>query len=79
MIKKSTPNAFDPNLNFLILDNIQDPGNMGTIIRTADWFGIHQIICSENCVDVYNSKVLQSSMGSFLRVNVRYKELIPFS
>ena len=78
VIKKSTPNPFNPNLNFLILDNIQDPGNMGTIIRTADWFGIHQIICSENCVDVYNSKVLQSSMGSFLRVTVRYKELISF-
>ena len=78
VIKKSTPNPFNPNLNFLILDNIQDPGNMGTIIRTADWFGIHQIICSENCVDVYNSKVLQSSMGSFLRVAVRYKELISF-
>lgn len=78
VIKKSIPKPFNPNLNFLILDNIQDPGNMGTIIRTADWFGVHQIICSENCVDVYNSKVLQSSMGSFLRVTVRYKELISF-
>ena len=78
VIKRSTTNPFNPNLNFLILDNIQDPGNMGTIIRTADWFGIHQIICSENCVDIYNSKVLQSSMGSFLRVTVKYKDLISF-
>lgn len=59
----------------LMLDNIQDPGNLGTIIRTADWYGIMQIICSEDCVDVYNPKTLQATMGSFLRVNVSYAEL----
>lgn len=54
----------------LYLDKIKDPGNMGTIIRTADWFGIKQILCSEECVDIYNPKVIQASMGSFLRVNI---------
>lgn len=51
----------------LYLEKIQDPGNMGTIIRTADWFGISQIICSPDCVEVYNPKVVQASMGSLLR------------
>ncbi len=59
----------------LILDGIQDPGNFGTLIRLADWFGIEQIICSEDTVDLYNPKVIQASMGSFLRVNVAYKNL----
>jgi TrmH family RNA methyltransferase len=56
----------------LMLDNISDPGNMGTIIRTADWFGIHNILCSENCVDIYNPRVVQATMGSLFRVNVHY-------
>ena len=59
----------------LILDGIQDPGNLGTIIRLADWFGISQIICSEDTVDFYNPKVIQASMGSFLRVNIVYQAL----
>ncbi|ACU07728.1 RNA methyltransferase, TrmH family [Flavobacteriaceae bacterium 3519-10] len=59
----------------LILDGIQDPGNLGTIIRLADWFGIGQIICSEDTVDIYNPKVIQASMGSFLRVNVFYADI----
>ena len=59
----------------LVLDNIQDPGNLGTIIRLADWFGIEQIICSPNSVDVYNPKVIQATMGSFTRVNVGYQEI----
>lgn len=58
----------------LLLDNIQDPGNLGTIIRTADWFGIQQVICSENSVEVYNPKVIQASMGSFARVNCYYTD-----
>ncbi len=62
----------------LMLDDIQDPGNLGTIIRNADWFGIENIICSENCVDCYNPKVVQSTMGSLLRVNILYTELISF-
>lgn len=59
----------------LLLDNIQDPGNMGTIIRSADWFGIKSIICSDDCVDIYNPKVIQGTMGSFIRVNTYYTSL----
>jgi len=62
----------------LILDGIQDPGNMGTIIRLADWFGIEQIVCSEDTVDLYNPKVIQASMGSFTRVNIFYTDLKEF-
>lgn len=61
----------------IALDNIQDPGNMGTIIRIADWFGINDIICSPNCVDVYNPKVVQSAMGGHLRVNIYEADLLP--
>ncbi|SMC54485.1 TrmH family RNA methyltransferase [Pedobacter nyackensis] len=59
----------------LVLDGIQDPGNMGTIIRTADWFGFKQIICSNNCVEVYNPKTVQATMGSLSRVNIYYEDL----
>jgi TrmH family RNA methyltransferase len=59
----------------LVLDGVQDPGNMGTILRTADWFGINHIICSEDSVDVYNPKVVQATMGSLARVNVYYADL----
>jgi RNA methyltransferase, TrmH family len=62
----------------LMLDNISDPGNMGTIIRIADWFGIKNIICSEDCVDIYNSKVVQATMGSITRVNCHYTNLENF-
>ena len=62
----------------LVLDDLRDPGNLGTIIRTADWFGIKTIVCSNDTVDMYNPKVLQSSMGSFLRVNVFYEDLNVF-
>jgi TrmH family RNA methyltransferase len=59
----------------LVLDQLQDPGNMGTILRIADWFGIQTIVASESCADLYNPKVIQSSMGSFLRVQVHYTDL----
>ena len=59
----------------LALDGIQDPGNLGTIIRTADWFGIKNIVCSMDTADMYNPKVIQSTMGSFTRVNVFYTDL----
>lgn len=62
----------------IILDGIQDPGNLGTIIRLADWFGIKQIVCSEDTVDFYNPKVIQATMGSFLRVNVVYTDLVDY-
>ena len=54
----------------IALDTLQDPGNMGTIIRIADWFGIRHIACSPGCVDIYNPKVIQSAMGGHLRVNI---------
>lgn len=56
----------------LALDRVQDPSNLGAIIRTADWCGINHIFCSPNCVDAYNFKVVQASMGSVLRVKVHY-------
>lgn len=59
----------------LALDDIRDPGNMGTIIRLCDWFGIRQIVCSEETVDVYNPKVIQATMGSISRVNITYLDL----
>lgn len=57
------------------LDFVQDPGNLGTIIRAAAWFGIKNIVCSEDCVDVYNPKVIQASMGALLNVSVFYYDL----
>jgi TrmH family RNA methyltransferase len=62
----------------LVLDGIQDPGNLGTIIRIADWFGIENIICSDDTVDVYNPKVVQACMGSLARVKVHYAMLTVF-
>jgi len=62
----------------LYLDNIQDPGNMGTILRTADWFGIDTIICSPDCVDCFNPKVVQAAMGSFARVSIHYLQIDNF-
>lgn len=76
------PNQSIQNINFedfiLVLDDIQDPGNFGTIIRTAEWFGIKNIVCSNSCVDQYNPKVIQATMGSFLRVRIHYTELEKF-
>ena len=59
----------------LALEYVQDPGNLGTIIRVAAWFGIKRIICSADCVDVYNPKVIQASMGAFMHVSVLYTDL----
>ena len=59
----------------LVLDDINDPGNLGTIIRMCDWFGVKQIICSKNTVDIFNPKVVQSAMGSAFRVQVNYTDL----
>lgn len=86
----TTPNqvlaiAEIPQRNFLMdnaetsiviaLDDIRDPGNLGTTIRIADWFGIKHIVCSMDCVDAYNPKTVQASMGSISRVNVYYENL----
>lgn len=62
----------------LALDSIQDPGNMGTILRLADWFGIRDIVCSETTVDCYNPKVIQASMGAVFRIRVHYRPLLPY-
>ena len=63
------------NTTTIVLDQIQDPGNLGTIIRTAGWFGIENIICSKNSVDAYNPKVVQSTMGALSVVKIHYAEL----
>ena len=62
----------------LILDDIRDPGNLGTIIRVADWYGIHNLICSDSTVDFYNPKVISATMGSFTRTNLYYTDLEEF-
>ena len=62
----------------LALDHISDPGNLGTIIRTADWFGIRHIVCSPDCVEFYNPKVIQATMGSFTHVYVHKRPLATF-
>lgn len=73
-----------PNKKFVLegltlaLDNIKDPGNLGTIIRIADWFGVSQIVCSNECVDVFNPKVIQATMGSIFRINIVYTDLNQF-
>jgi len=61
----------------IIADGIQDPGNLGTIVRCHDWFGVHQVICSKDSADIYNPKTVQSTMGSIARVKVYYEELHP--
>ncbi len=71
-------NSIQDSSFYVVLDNISDPGNLGTIIRTCEWFGINQIICSNSSVDCYNPKVIQSSMGSLSRVNVIYTEICEF-
>lgn len=72
---------FEPNsLKGLVLalDTVQDPGNLGTLIRLADWYGVQHILCSENTVDAYNSKVVQATMGSLGRVKLHYGDLSVF-
>ncbi|MBL7722480.1 MAG: RNA methyltransferase [Chitinophagaceae bacterium] len=77
IIKQSTPikPVAEKEKFILVLDGIQDPGNLGTIIRIADWFGVQHIVCSEDSADSYNPKVVQSTMGSIGRVNVFYTSL----
>ena len=68
--------APSPDSLVIALDRVQDPGNMGTIIRVADWFGVDTILCSEDTADVWNPKVVQATMGSLARVEVTYTDLI---
>lgn len=76
---KTHSHKFDPKLTqselILMLDDISDPGNLGTIVRTADWFGIKHVVCSPETVDIYNPKTVQATMGSLARVKVYYSHL----
>jgi TrmH family RNA methyltransferase len=65
----------EPRGLVLALDAVRDPGNLGTIIRLCDWFDVHQLVCSNDCVDCFNPKVIQASMGSIARVQVTYLDL----
>ena len=62
----------------IVLDHISDPGNLGTIIRTADWFDIQHIVCSPDCVECYNPKVIQATMGSFTHIHIHHRSLPEF-
>ncbi|WP_179009847.1 TrmH family RNA methyltransferase [Winogradskyella forsetii] len=62
----------------IVLDDVRDPGNLGTIIRLCDWYGVKNLVCSQNTVDCYNTKVVQATMGSLTRVNVQYLDLITY-
>jgi len=70
--------AIETNKLIVALDDIRDPGNLGTIIRLCDWFGIKDLVCSKETVDCFNSKVIQATMGSITRVNISYIDLVPF-
>jgi TrmH family RNA methyltransferase len=74
-LDKSDPMKIMDSL-FIALESVQDPGNLGTIIRAAAWFGLRHIVCSVNCADVYNPKVIQASMGAILNVTVHYYDLL---
>ncbi len=76
--QKVEPLAIDAEGVTLVLDDIRDPGNLGTLIRIADWYGVKTIICSSTCVDWYNPKVISATMGSFTRVKGFYTDLSPY-
>ena len=78
IFKISEPRKVDENDWILALEDVRDPGNLGTIIRLCDWFGIKQLVCSEQTVDCYNPKVLQATMGSITRVNIVYRDLVRY-
>nr|MCR5453652.1 RNA methyltransferase [Bacteroidales bacterium] len=74
-MKPEYPWTLDASSLYIALDSVRDPGNFGTIIRIANWFGISHILASDDCVDIYNPKVIQASMGSAFRVDVHYCQL----
>lgn len=78
VFKTPEPQQIDQKGLILALDALNDPGNLGTIIRLCDWFGVSQVVCSANTVDCYNTKVVQASMGSLTRVSVHYVDLPTF-
>lgn len=78
IFKIPEPKAINTNQLLVALDNVRDPGNLGTIIRLCDWFGIRDLVCNIETVDCYNPKVVQATMGSITRVNVSYLNLTDF-
>ncbi|WP_417873186.1 TrmH family RNA methyltransferase [Xanthomarina gelatinilytica] len=78
IFKIPEPKAINTNQLLVALDNVRDPGNLGTIIRLCDWFGITDLVCNIETVDCYNPKVVQATMGSISRVNVSYLNLTDF-
>ena len=78
LFKISQPKPIDESKLIVALDDIRDPGNLGTIIRLCDWFGIRDLVCSQSSVDFYNAKVVQATMGSITRVNINYLDLEAF-
>lgn len=78
LFKISDPTPIDESRLIVALDDIRDPGNLGTIIRLCDWFGIRDLVCSQSTVDCYNPKVVQATMGSLTRVNINYLDLEAF-
>ncbi len=78
VFKTPKPKAILTDALVVALDDVRDPGNLGTIIRLCDWYGIKDLVCSENTVDCYNSKVVQATMGSLSRVNISYLNLNHF-
>ncbi len=78
VFKKPAPQNIDFTDWIVVLDDVQDPGNLGTIIRLCDWFGMQHLVCSKNTVDCFNPKVLQATMGSIARVNIHYVDLVDF-
>ncbi|MEJ6793172.1 MAG: RNA methyltransferase [Lacinutrix sp.] len=78
IFKIPSPKAIDAKGLIVALDSVRDPGNLGTIIRLCDWFGIKELVCSKETVDCYNPKVIQATMGSITRVNISYLDLHTF-
>ena len=79
VVKQPKKQAIDPKARLVLaLDGIANPGNLGTIIRTADWFGLHDIVCSDDCVELWNPKVIQATMGSLFRTRIVYTDLAQF-
>ena len=78
IFKIPNPKPIDKNGLIVVLDAIRDPGNLGTIIRLCDWFGIKDLVCSKETVDCFNPKVIQATMGSITRVNISYLDVVDF-
>lgn len=77
-IPANQPLDYQPGEWLLVLDAINDPGNLGSLLRIADWYGIEKLVCSPTTAELYNPKVIAASKGSFLRVQVSYQPLLPF-